>query len=250
MTASDWDGTVSVLLGNGSGGFSAPVTYAVGSYPAVGRRRRLQRRRQGRPGGGEPRLEQRLDPARQRQRRLRRARRLRRRAQPALGRRRRLQPRRQGRPGGGERLEREHVAVLLGNGSGGFATHVDYAVGTDPTSVAVVDLNADGKADLAVANNGSSERLHPARQRQRRLRRARRLRRRLRAVVGRRRRLQRRRQGRLGDLVRHRLDPARRRQRQLHGASRLCRELSTGARSPSPTSTWTARQTSRRRTAT
>jgi hypothetical protein len=44
------------------------------------------------------------------------------------------------------------VSILLGNGDGTFQTHVDYAVGNYPTSVAVSDFNGDGKPDLAVTN--------------------------------------------------------------------------------------------------
>ena len=40
------------------------------------------------------------------------------------------------------------VSVLLGNGDGTFQTHVDYATGSHPTSVAVADFNGDGKAGL------------------------------------------------------------------------------------------------------
>lgn len=39
---------------------------------------------------------------------------------------------------------------------GSFATAVSYSVGTNPQSVAGSDFNGDGKADLAVANYGSS----------------------------------------------------------------------------------------------
>jgi len=42
--------------------------------------------------------------------------------------------------------------VLLGNGDGTFGTKSDYGTGSSPRSVAIGDLNADGKPDLAVAN--------------------------------------------------------------------------------------------------
>jgi len=47
-----------------------------------------------------------------------------------------------------------NVSILLGNGGGGgtFQAAVNYAVGTNPRSVAVGDFNADGRPDLAVAN--------------------------------------------------------------------------------------------------
>ncbi len=40
--------------------------------------------------------------------------------------------------------------------SGSFAAKVDFATGTNPFSIAVGDLNGDGKADLAIANSGSA----------------------------------------------------------------------------------------------
>ncbi len=44
------------------------------------------------------------------------------------------------------------VEVLLGNGSGGFGSGTVYTVGNDPDAVAVGDFNGDGISDLAVAN--------------------------------------------------------------------------------------------------
>ncbi|MBL8990554.1 MAG: VCBS repeat-containing protein [Phycisphaerae bacterium] len=49
-----------------------------------------------------------------------------------------------------------NVSVLLGNGNGTFAAAVNYATGSSPVSVAIGDLNGDGRPDLAVANNNSS----------------------------------------------------------------------------------------------
>ena len=48
------------------------------------------------------------------------------------------------------------VSVLLGNGDGTFRTAVNYSSGDfGANSVALADLNADGKMDLAVSNFGS-----------------------------------------------------------------------------------------------
>jgi hypothetical protein len=48
------------------------------------------------------------------------------------------------------------VAIFLSNGNGAFAAPVQYAAGSSPVSMAVLDLNHDGKLDLAVADNNSS----------------------------------------------------------------------------------------------
>ena len=50
------------------------------------------------------------------------------------------------------------VAVLLGDGSGGFtaASGSPLTVGTGPTAIATGDFNGDGNADLAVANSNDN----------------------------------------------------------------------------------------------
>jgi hypothetical protein len=45
------------------------------------------------------------------------------------------------------------VGVLLGNGDGTFKKSVTYPAGFSPISVAVADVNGDGKPDLVIANN-------------------------------------------------------------------------------------------------
>ncbi len=47
------------------------------------------------------------------------------------------------------------VSVLLGDGAGGFGGHIDYATGDEPRSVVVADLNGDLVPDLATANSTS-----------------------------------------------------------------------------------------------
>jgi hypothetical protein len=48
------------------------------------------------------------------------------------------------------------VSVLLNRGDGSFEPKVDYRTGGGPDSVAISDLNGDGKPDLATANENNS----------------------------------------------------------------------------------------------
>jgi len=48
------------------------------------------------------------------------------------------------------------VSILLGNGDGTFQTGTNYSTGTNPNCVVAGDFNADGKLDLAVSNSGSN----------------------------------------------------------------------------------------------
>jgi len=48
------------------------------------------------------------------------------------------------------------VAVLLGDGEGGFGSPATFAVGRGPTAVTAADFNGDGLPDLAVANGSSN----------------------------------------------------------------------------------------------
>ena len=48
------------------------------------------------------------------------------------------------------------MSVLLGNGNGTFQAQQTFATGSDPRSVALADVNGDGKPDLVVANYGSN----------------------------------------------------------------------------------------------
>ncbi len=48
------------------------------------------------------------------------------------------------------------VSMLLGRGDGTFGPKTDYGAGSYPTSVAVADVNGDGRPDVAVGNGSSS----------------------------------------------------------------------------------------------
>ncbi|MFW9261148.1 FG-GAP-like repeat-containing protein [Nostoc sp. CALU 546] len=48
-----------------------------------------------------------------------------------------------------------NVSILLGNGAGGFGIATNFDVGLNPASVTVIDFDNDGNSDLAVANAGS-----------------------------------------------------------------------------------------------
>ena len=47
------------------------------------------------------------------------------------------------------------LSVLVNRGDGTFQLRVDYPTGLRPASIAIGDLNGDGKADLATANSGT-----------------------------------------------------------------------------------------------
>ena len=47
-----------------------------------------------------------------------------------------------------------NVSVLMGNGKGGFATAVNYNVGSEPIAMAIDDVNGDGVLDIVTANKG------------------------------------------------------------------------------------------------
>ena len=53
-------------------------------------------------------------------------------------------------------LGADTVSILLGDGSGGLGTRTDVTSGINPSAVALVDLNGDAARDLVVANYGSS----------------------------------------------------------------------------------------------
>jgi hypothetical protein len=58
--------------------------------------------------------------------------------------------------GMGSFLTAGNVSVLLGNGDDAFRPNVDYTIGARATSVAIGDLNSDGKPDLVVSDFASA----------------------------------------------------------------------------------------------
>ena len=56
---------------------------------------------------------------------------------------------------GGEDLN--NLSLFLGNGDGTFQPQVDYAAGTNPSSVVVGDYDGDGRLDLAITDHASSK---------------------------------------------------------------------------------------------
>ncbi len=113
--ADSGNGVLALLKGNGSGGFAAPVTFAVGLSAASNPDYVV---------AGDFNGDGKLDLA-------------------------------VANSGDG------NVSVLLNNGSGGFATAVNYATGSTtlpaPNSIFAGDLNSNGKLDLVVANLGESD---------------------------------------------------------------------------------------------
>ena len=117
------------------------------------------------------------------------------------------------------------VSVLLNRGDGSFQAKRDYRTGGGPYSVAIGDLNGDGKPDLATANFFANTVSVLAEQGRRQLPGQARLRNRTRPLLGRDRRPERRRQAGPGDRelrgCAHRLRAAQQGRRQLPGQARL-----------------------------
>ncbi len=54
-----------------------------------------------------------------------------------------------------------YVAILLGHGDGTFGSPINYPAGPQPGRLAAGDFNADGKIDLAIANNAHDANFNP-----------------------------------------------------------------------------------------
>ena len=141
---------ISVLLGNGTGGFGPPVASHDTWRPAGDRHCRLQQRRPHRHrrvrGAGSTGVA----VLRQRPRRIRYGPDSHRGGQSVRSRDRRCQPRRQHRHrAGGHRFAGALVTLLVGNGNGTFQSPAPFGTTTTQSNVIVDDFNNDGNPDVA-----------------------------------------------------------------------------------------------------
>ena len=50
-----------------------------------------------------------------------------------------------------------NISILLGDGTGGFSTSINYSVGTFPYSITSADFNGDDNIDVATCNENSND---------------------------------------------------------------------------------------------